>query len=198
VKIHASHPTRRRKSAAGFTLVEMMTSVGLGLILLVGVAILYINGNESFVAMANYQNLDRYSYSALDTLSREIRGASSVTATNASSITLANATKGTTIIITYDSAAKTLVLTGTQLQSEFGTSVTSVTNLTGCDTWNYSLFDGVPIISTTNVTFTAATSLASAKIIQMNWKCSRTYLGSKLQTESVQTAQIVLRNNTTH
>ncbi len=32
------------------------------------------------------------------------------------------------------------------------------------------------------------------KLINMSWKCSRTILGSKMNTESVQTAQVVLRN----
>jgi prepilin-type N-terminal cleavage/methylation domain-containing protein len=194
MKIHAFHLIRRRKSAAGFTLVEMMTSVALGLILLVGVAILYINGNESFVAMANYQNLDKYSCNALDILTREIRGCSAVTAYTANqSITLNNVTLGKTVNIAYDSTGRTLILTTT-----IGGTATTVTNLTGCDSWTCSMFTGVPIISTTNVTFTATSSASSCKVIQMNWKCSRTYLGAKLQTESVQTAQIVLRNEVTN
>jgi prepilin-type N-terminal cleavage/methylation domain-containing protein len=193
MKIHAFHPTHHRKSAAGFTLVEMMTSVALGLILLVGVAILYINGNESFVAMANYQNLDKYSCNALDILTREIRGCSSVTSATTTALTLNNATLGKTVNIAFDSTGRTLILTTT-----IGGTATTVTNLVGCDTWGYSMFTAVPIISTTNITFTATSSASSCKVIQMTWKCSRTYLGSKLQTESVQTAQIVLRNEITN
>jgi archaellum component FlaF (FlaF/FlaG flagellin family) len=194
MKFHACHLNRRQNLVAGFTLIEMMMSVGLGLLLLVGVAILYINGNESFVAMANYQNLDRYSASALDILSREIRNASAVTATNASSITLTNATQGKTIIITYSSTDRTLVLSGTQILAETGQS--AVTNLIGCDSWSYSMYDRAPTVTSTNIIFNGTNNMADCKLIQMNWKCSRTILGAKLTTESVQTAQIVLRNKT--
>ena len=148
--------------------------------------------------MANYQNLDKYSCNALDLLSREVRGASSVTATNTSSISFTNATKGTTIVITYDPTGKTLILSGSQVLAETGNS--TVTNLTGCDNWGYLLFTGVPNI-TTDIAFYSLTStnnLSDAKIVQMSWKCSRTILGAKLTTESVQTAQIVLRNKTSN
>ena len=195
MKFHACHFNRRRNLVAGFTLIEMVTSVGLGLILLTGVAILYINGNESFVAMANYQNLDRYSCNALDVLGREIRGASAVIATNASSITLTNATLGTSIIITYNSTNRTLVLTGTQIQLETGAS-TPVTNLTGCDSWSYTMYSRAPTVSSTNIIFNGTNNMAECKLIEMNWNASRTILGAKLTTESVQTAQIVLRNGT--
>ena len=190
MKFLACHSTRHRKGAAGFTLIEMMTAVGLGIVLMVGVAILYINGNECFVAMANYQNLDKYSCNALDILGREIRGASAVTATNQTSITLTNATLGRNIQITFNSTNGTLVLKRT--------GYSDVTNLTGCNSWSYALFMGVPNTNSfaTNIVFYAATNTASAKVIQMNWKCTRTYLGYKLTTESVQTAQIVLRNET--
>jgi Tfp pilus assembly protein PilW len=196
MKFYSCNTNRRRKSPAGFTIIEMLTSVVLGMFLLATVAILYINGNQCFVAMANYQNLDKYSYSAMDILSREIRGASAVTFTNATSIQLANATKGTTIIITYTN--NMLILSGTQLQAEYGPNTLTMTNLTGCSFWSYSLFNGAPIISATDVTFNPPASLAQTKVVQMNWTCSRTYIGSKLNTESVQTAQIVLRNNTSN
>jgi hypothetical protein len=191
-----SHPHRHRQSGAGFTLIEMMTSVGLGLVLLTGVAILYINGNECFVAMANYQNLDKYSCNAMDLLSKEIRGASAVTATNATSITFANGAN--TFSVTYNSGPSTLVLSdvsGSQIYTDTGQS--SVTNLAGCVLWSYSLFGGAPNPAiTSNIVFFAADSLPAVKVVQMNWKCQRTYVGKAINTESVQTAQIVLRNNT--
>jgi hypothetical protein len=39
-----------------------------------------------------------------------------------------------------------------------------------------------------------ALDLTICKVINMNWKCSRAILQQKINTESVQTAQIVLRN----
>ena len=34
----------------------------------------------------------------------------------------------------------------------------------------------------------------TAKLIDVSWKCSRKIMGEKLNTESVQTAKIVIRN----
>lgn len=194
MKLYYSHLKRDRKGAAGFTIMEMMVSAFIGLVIIVPVLyFLFINGNQCFVAMMNYQNLDEKSYTSLDRLSREIRGASSVTASSATSLTLANATLGTTIIITYNPTAKTLVLSGTQLQLETGNN-TPLTCLTGCDSWTNSLYSGAPTITGNNVYFNTPANLSQAKVVQMNWTCSRTYVGSKLTTESVQTAQVVLRN----
>ena len=182
------HPARRRHSAAGFTLVEMMTSVGLGLLVLTSVSILYINGNECFMSMGNYQNLDRYSCNCLDVLSREIRNSTAVASYTTNQLVLTNAILGQSVTVTYNSGSHTLVLKKTGQPAQ--------TNLLGCDSWSFSLYNRAPNISTNTITFNATTSAANCKLIQMNWKCSRTILGSKLNTESVQTAQIVLRNKT--
>ena len=71
--------------------------------------------------------------------------------------------------------------------------------LTECDRWDFELFQRAPQKSGSYVFFPATNSagaydLSICKLINMSWKCSRTILGSKLNTESVQTAQIVLRN----
>jgi len=188
MKFKNCHKPRLPATAGGFTLMEMMTSVALGLVLLGGVAILYINGNRCFVAMANYQNLDRYSCNALDNISREIRNSTAVTSYTTNQINLTNSILGQGVAITYNSTDRTLILTKT--------GKPAMTNLTGCDSWSYSLYNRAPKISSTNITFNAATNAADCKLIQMTWKCSRTIFGVKLTTESVQTAQIVLRNKT--
>jgi len=190
MKFNSCHLKRSWKRTAGFTFIEMMVSVFIGLVILVpAIYFLFINGNQCFLAMLNYQNLDQKSYSGLDLLSREIRGASAVTASTATSLSLVNATLGTTIIVTYSPTAKTLVLTETK-----SGVTTTVTNLTGCDSWTNSLYSGAPTITNNTLIFNIPATVAQAKMVQMNWTCSRTYIGSKLTTESVQTAQIVLRN----
>jgi len=191
MKLHVRQATRRRKLIIGFTMVEMLVSVGLGTLLLSGVMILYINGIRSFVAMGNYQNLDAKSCNTLDVLSREIRNSTVLLSyVPNQSLTLSNASArnglGQINIITYNPTARTLVLKRTA-QSD-------LTNLTECDRWSFAIYNRVPITSSTNISFNAATNAASCKLINMSWKCSRTVLGAKLNTESVQTAQIVLRN----
>ena len=65
------------------------------------------------------------------------------------------------------------------------------TNLAGCDQWTFSMFQRTP---TNNWTFYPASDKSLCKLIQMSWKCSRTILGKKINTEEVMTAEVVLRN----
>jgi len=97
------------------------------------------------------------------------------------------------VTITYNSNSGTLALekTGEQTQAL----------LTGCDSFSFQLYNRYPDITKTNLSFYVSTNIVNGqldkrfcKIIDMNWKCSRSILGSKLNTEIVQTAQVVLRN----
>lgn len=184
-----------RRRAAGFTMVEMMVAIGLTAVLLSSLMGLYVSGLLSFAAMGNYQNLEVKSYYALDTLSREIRNSNLVIGyvTN-QSLTLSNSYArngaGQINIITYDPTAQIVTLQRT--------GQATITNLTECDSWGFNLYTRAPDTNSfsTNIVFTVATNASACKLIQMSWKCSRTILGSKLNTESVQTAQIVLRNKT--
>jgi hypothetical protein len=191
MKLFPAHCLRSASAVAAFTLIEMMVAVVLGIVLILGVMILYIDGNQCFVARANYQNLDKTSCNALDILTREIRGASALMSYQSNSLLFTNSVLGRSDQINFDSTAGTLTLTTKQ------SGVTTVTtNLTGCNSWTYSLYDGVATNSLTDLRFYKTTDPASTKVVMMNWKCSRSYLGTKLETESVQTAQIVLRNKT--
>ena len=184
-----------RRRAAGFTMVEMMVAIGLTAVLLSSLMGLYVSGLLSFAAMGNYQNLEVKSYYALDTLSREIRNSNLVIGyvTN-QSLTLSNSYArngaGQINIITYDPTAQIVTLQRT--------GQGTITNLTECDSWGFNLYTRAPDTNSfsTNIVFTVATNASACKLIQLSWKCSRTILGSKLNTESVQTAQIVLRNKT--
>ncbi len=183
-------------SRAGFSLVETLIAMGLGALVLTAVASLSVYGARSSIAVANYTDLDSKSRYALDVIGREIRQATAVTAyqTNASgkSLTLVNAEAGTVITLTYDASARTLVLARTGQNPQ--------TVLTQCDSWDFSLYQRTPYGYPTNLFFYSATNNAGAldlsicKVVNMTWKCSRPILAQKVNTENVQTAQIVLRN----
>jgi hypothetical protein len=72
--------------------------------------------------------------------------------------------------------------------------------LTECDAWNFALYQRTPYVTTTNVLYYPATNDAGVfdvnlcKLINLSWKCSRTIFAQKVNTESVQAAQIVLRS----
>ena len=42
--------------------------------------------------------------------------------------------------------------------------------------------------------YSASNNPAICKLVSVSWRCSRTILGQKVNTESVQTAKIVIRN----
>jgi hypothetical protein len=176
--------------------VELMIATGLGTLVLSAVAFLSLYGARSSVAVCNYTDLDARSRNALDVISREIRQATAVTAfvtdLPTKSLTLFNADQGKTTTLTWDSNARTMV---------FGvTGQPDQTVLTECDRWDFSLYQRTPRITGANILYYPATNGAGkldpslCKLINMSWKCSRTILGQKVNTETVQTAQIVLRN----
>jgi hypothetical protein len=192
MKLHIRHPI----GARAFTLIELSVALGLSTVTALVIGFLTVYGARTFVAMGNYVDLDDQSRNAVDVIGREVRDASAVIGfqTNLSSqyLTLTNATLGQRVRLIYSPTARTLTMTKTgQLP---------ITLLTQCDQWNYSLYDRAPLITSNNILFHAATNASGqldpsfCKLINMSWKCSRTILGAKLTTESVQTAEIVLRN----
>jgi prepilin-type N-terminal cleavage/methylation domain-containing protein len=182
--------TRARTWLRAFTFVELLVAMALSSIVMTAVGALTIYSARTFVALGNYTDLDLHSRNALDVIGRELRQATAVidTQTNATVnyVQLTNANIGVAYKLSWDTSARTVVFEKTGQAAQLC--------LTECDRWNFALFNRAPNFSSTNITFNAASTLAEAKLINMSWKCSRTIMGSKLNTESVQTAQIVLRN----
>jgi len=186
----------RQKLFQAFTLAEALIGTGLGTMVLAAVAMLMMYGSRTSLAVVNYEDLDTKSRYALDIISREIRQANGVLSyqTNlpVTSFTLTNSAQGATITVSWDSNAGTLTMDKT--------GQPTVTNLTQCDKWNFAFYQRTPFPTGTNVIFYPATNsagnldLSECKLISMSWKCSRNILGAKINTESVQTAEIVMRN----
>lgn len=166
----------------GFTLVEVMVATSLGLTLLTGLVSLFFYTNRSFASLTNYLDLDQKSAVALDKMSREVRQVNKLTALSATSLTFQDYDLGTLQYI-YDSGAQTL----TRVKNGV-----SETLLTGCSSMTFAAFDRVPNgntylpVSTTNA--------AMAKVVELTWNCSRAILGATANTESMQSARIVIRN----
>ena len=185
----------RGQKAGGFTLIEVMVCVALSSILLAAAGSLWLFSSRSFVAMGNYTDMDAKSRSALDLMSRDLRQATQVTAFQNSgttkSLTVTNAVQGTGATYTWKASPRTLVCQKTGQPDQV--------YLTECDRWDFQFFQRTPQQGG-SYAFYPATNAAGAydlgicKLINMTWKCSRTILGSKVNTESVQTAQVVLRN----
>ena len=63
--------------------------------------------------------------------------------------------------------------------------------LSNCDSLKFSMFGNVP---QAGGTFATTTTVSQGKSISVAWRCSRTVLGKKINTEDMQEAQIVIRN----
>ena len=133
--------------------------------------------------MGNYADLDRYSRNALDVLSREIRQAKSVGSWSTSRLVLTNM-DNTVFSYTYDQSAGTLT-------RQWGSDRNVL--LTGCDYFYFHIWQRNPTngfwfpYSSTNQPYIT-------KLVDVSWKCSRKILDQKVNTESVQTAKICIRN----
>jgi prepilin-type N-terminal cleavage/methylation domain-containing protein len=197
MKLSETFARGRSTAQRGFTFVEVMIASGLGSMVLAAVVSVMMYSARTSAAIVNYTDLDSKSRYALDAISREVRGATAVLSlqTNNQSVVtlnLTNATVGSTASLAYDPNAQTVVLSRTgQLD---------LTALRGCDTWSIALYQRTPIVTATNVLYYPATNSTGAldlnlcKLVSLSWKCSRTILNQKVNTESVQAAQIVLRN----
>ena len=171
------------RGRTAFTLVEMMVASALALVVATAIATLAYFSSRSFMVMANYTNLNQRSQFALDKMSKEIRQARRLTSYSTNSLTFQDA-NGSPLQFTYNPGARKLV----------GVSGTNITTyLTECDALKFSIYQHTMKSNTFDCYDPA--SVASARVIQVNWKCSRLIRGSKVTTESVQSAKITMRNH---
>ena len=185
-----TQPLAARRADA-MTLAEVLIATGLGSILLTVLMMLFMSSLRSFAGLGNYASLTSQSRKSLDLMLREIRQADQIVGyqTNGPTIWLkvantnTNAPAFVTNTFTWNTNSSVLTWDKTGLPTR--------TNLTGCDNWSFSFYQRYP---STNWTFYAPTNSSLCKLITMSWKCSRTILGRKINTEEVMTAQVVLRN----
>lgn len=172
----------------GYTFVEVLVACGLGMFVLAALLFASVFTLRSFVAMFNYTDMDSSSCTTLDWMSKDIRQATLIGYTNKSSsralVFQGMNESGSPITITYvwdrDTEEVTCSKTGEEDQ----------TYLTGCENWVFSLYDRAP---SPNYVFNTASNPSECKLVELTWKCTRSKL-KPFDTESIQTAQIVLRN----
>lgn len=179
------------------TLVELMVAMAISSIVMAIVAVLIVFAARSFAALGNYQALDQASSATADSMSREIRKASKVVSFvntgNTRFMVLSNSIAIPAYSIRYEWSA-----TSRDLTSKRSFDAEPTVLLTGCDRWDFSFYQRTPLPGPGYGFSKNMVNQDECKLVTMTWKCSRPLLGSKLiNTESVQTAQIVLRNQRT-
>ena len=178
------------------TLVEVMVAGALGSVVLVVVVSLWMFSARCFASLGNYSDLDSKSRQALDSMLRDIRDATRISSFQRDGtnnwITLTNAQiAGVMITYAWSSSSRKLVRQKTGQPDRV--------YLTECDVWDFHPYQRTPQTNGTYLFYPATNSSGNydasiCKLIDVTWKCSRTILGNKINTESVQTAQVVLRN----
>lgn len=172
---------RRRRKDAGFTLVEFMVAMGIGSILMIGLASFSAFSNRSFVSMSNYIDLDQKSRKTLDQMTREIRQTRRLTSFAANRLVFEKS-DGSILEYVYSSADRTL--------TENNAGATEVL-LTECDSLTFSIYQRNPVGGSYDQYPTADPS--TCKLVNIHWVCSRKIKGNIANTESVQTAKVVIR-----
>lgn len=177
----------RRRFTRGMTLVELMVAATAGLVVLGAFVAITLNVNTMMKSVGNYGDLDEYSRNTLDMLSRDVRNASAVSSLSTTNdLILTNMFSGTTVI--------TYLWDGSNVVTRTYGGGRPQIMLTNCNYLDFDYFIQVP---TNNLQFSDITNAISTneiKLVSVSWRCTRSILGAKLNTESVQTAQIVLRN----
>lgn len=174
-------PAQRRR--AGVSLLEVLITASIASIVFAAVGSLSLFTARSFVAMGNYGDLDNASRNALDIMSRDIRQCRALTDFTPNKLTL-RGNDTNMLIFEYKPS------TG-QLTRQKGGTTTVL--LQQCDYLNFNIYQRNP-----SNAFTFYPVLSNkvdlAKLVDVSWRCSRKILGQKVNTESVQTAKIVIRN----
>ena len=183
----------RRCPTFAFSLMELLVATGLGSLVLTGVACMTTYATRSSIAIVNYTSLETNSRYGLDVLTREVREATKVTGFQQNlSLSLTNPQTAVGVTLTYNPTNRTVVMTKT--------GQPAATLLTGCDRWAFALYQRTASVTSTNISFYPATNttgvldVSLCKLVSFSWKCSQTIMTQKVNTESDQSAMVVLRN----
>ena len=159
----------------------MLVAMGIGSLAMMSLASFSLYAGKSVASLANYAELESRSRLALDRMSQEIRQTRGLTDFTSTSLNFTDS-DGLSLSYVYDPSAKTL--------SRLKNSKRDVL-LEGCDYLQFGVYQRNPIGGSYDV-YPAATAL-TAKLIQVTWGCSRSILGTRANSEIVQSSKIVIR-----
>ena len=169
---------------SGMTLVELLVGLGAGSLALMSISVFFVTSNRSFVSMGNYVAMDQASRNAVECMTRDIRNSQDLTSFTTNQLVFTYS--GTTnLVYTYNPTTRQL--------TSWKTGGATNTLLTQCDSLRFSMFSNNP---QPGAALTNAASVSQAKAVSAAWRCSRTILGTKLNTENMQESLIVIRKKT--
>ena len=177
------------KSRRAFTLTEVLLAMAVGSVIMSALLSFSVYAARSFAAMTNYIDLEQKSQSALDRMTREVRQTQYLQSYGTTLFNNQTITNSVTFVDT-DGLMLTYAFNNNALYRIKNNVYTMM--LTNCDFLTFQCFQRNPIAGRYEQ-YDIATSGTNTKVLSVSWVCSRTILGSRLNTESVQTAKIVIR-----
>ncbi len=173
---------------AGLTLVELLVAAGISTMVFAAVSSGVFYCARSFVALANYVALDNAGRSALDRMTTDIRQSNRLVSYSPTNLVFEMTANGVTanLSYSYNSAAGTLT-------RNYTNETTTLLSEILTNSFRFSIFkrnvdyDYGPLVPITT------SNAAVCKGVKLSWTCSRMILGKSATTESVQSAQIVIR-----
>lgn len=178
----------RGRHRRAITLTEVMFTIGVGA--LIGAAVLSFSlyAGKSFAALTNYVDLEQKSQNALDVMTREVRQVNRVLSYG----TKSHNGQVITNVLTFedfDGGNLTYMFTNDVLLRIKNGSTRMV--LTNCDYLTFQVYQRNPVGGAWDQW---STSIATnTKLISVTWVCSRSIVGRRMNTESVQTAKVIIR-----
>jgi hypothetical protein len=174
-------PQRHRH--CGFTVPEFLVAAGVGGLIITAAMVSLVFCCRSFVAMGNYMELNKASLTCLDRITRDIREVRYLQ------------TFATNQLVFLDYSSNQLAYVWNPSSRQLTRSLAGTTNilLYNCDYLTFHISQRTPSNGVFGF-FPATNNPAICKMVDVSWRCSRTILGFKVNTESVQTAKIVMRN----
>ena len=187
------------RKASGFLLAEALVAIGITSLLVLAICAFTMFSGHSFAALFNYVDLDDCNRICMDQLSRDVRQANYVD--SFSTISVSGQVITNKVVLDVPNGAGSAKLSYEWLPSTRNLTRTSSSDniakvvLHDCDRLNFDVRQRNPVGGSYDV-YPVATP-GTAKVVDVSWLCSRTIFGRKENTESVQTARIVIRKQGT-
>lgn len=172
----------------------MVIAMAISLMMMTVIGALALYSGRSLAAMINYVELNQKSRAALDLITRDVRQAQRLNSYTVSG--------GVTTLdfVDYNGANLAFVYYATNYSNAdkrgqlwYVKGGTSKVLLTDCEEFFVALSSRVPVPNTFDFQFVSTSNPAQCKMLEMQWVCARRVLGVLRNTESVQTARIVIR-----
>jgi Tfp pilus assembly protein PilW len=177
-----------RNHSRAFSLLDTLVAIAVSGLILTALISFTTYAAKSMAAMTNYVDLEQKSQNALDTLTREIRETRCLLNYGTRTFNGAVITNSLTFLDADNSQLTFNFTNDVLIRHKNGQNTTLLTNV---DYLTFQVFKRNPVPHSYEQYPTS--DATNCKLVSVSWICSRDILGSKLNTESVQTAKIVIR-----